>query len=63
MEQVKGLEPSQPVWKTGMLTITPYLHMELPVGIEPTSRVYKALVLPLNYGSKMVRIEGFEPST
>lgn len=25
--------------------------VELPVGIEPTTRDYKSLVLPLNYGS------------
>lgn len=37
--------------------------LELPEGIEPPPRDYKALVLPLNYGSIVVVGEGIEPSS
>ena len=38
MERIKGVEPSQSVWETNMLTVTSHPHkMWYRVGVEPTN--------------------------
>lgn len=47
-ERVTGLEPVTPVWKTRVLTTTPYPH-ECRVGVEPTIVVLQTTRPPRTY--------------
>lgn len=67
MERIKGLEPSLPVWKTGVLTIKHYIRiMVREKGFEPSrclhQRILSPLRLPIPPLPHMAAAVGFEPT-
>ena len=55
-----GLEPVTPDRQSSILPIND-MALERPVGIEPTSSVWKTVALPLSYGREVVGRGGFAP--
>ena len=49
--RVEGVEPSRPVWKTGVLAVEHQTRVELPRGIEPRRDRYQRPPLTRDYES------------
>lgn len=65
LESIAGFEPTLSSFAGYCLASRPYRQesLELLPGIKPKPRPYQGRILSLNYRSKMVLPEGFEPSS
>ena len=60
MVRVEGIEPSRPVWKTGVLAVEHQTRVELPRGIEPRRDRYQRPPLTRDYESNKVELPRIE---
>ena len=61
IERNKGIEPSYPAWKAGIITVILIPHIELPPCNDQRMSVYNTEVLPIKLWKQIAEDEGLEP--